>query len=113
MVNSKSAQNPSGLSGLLLEEDCERPSCDDIKNVLKTSLDQLETKTNKKADSKNVQCPPGKGEIGTSSWKLLHSMVSRRIIAGIWHEIDRTNERTNERQYLIYFTIIFYCRRLR
>ena len=76
MVTSKSTQNPSGLSGLL-EEDCERPSCDDIKNVLKTSLDQLDSKANKKAASKDVQCPPGKGEIGRSSWKLLHSMVRK------------------------------------
>ena len=84
ILNSKSKKQAPG-GGLLPgfdEEDCERPSCDDIKTALKTSLDRLDkmpkSKGGKAAASpseKDVQCPIGKSDLGTSSWKLLHTMV--------------------------------------
>ena len=69
----------SSKFGGLFGEDCERPACDDIKNSLPGSMEDLKEMAKNQAASKKVQCPPRKGELGRSSWKLLHSMVCRMI----------------------------------
>ena len=59
----------------ILEEDCDRPSCDDIKSTLPKSLEEYKAMAEKYSKSKKVQCPPFKSELGRSSWTLLHTMV--------------------------------------
>ena len=68
--------------------DCDRPACEDTVSALTSALNRLNEKKekNKKKEiagsdgtkPKNVTCPPNKDRIGSSSWTLLHSMVSRR-----------------------------------
>jgi hypothetical protein len=71
---TKTKQKTQGTS--LFEEDCDRPACDDIKNALPSSLQDLEAMSKKHAASRKVQCPPRSAEIGRSSWNLLHSMAA-------------------------------------
>ena len=53
-------------------EDCDRPQCDDTKSALSMALRRVQND-----DANTTMCPPSKDEIGASTWKLLHSMVSR------------------------------------
>ena len=59
----------------LLDEDCERPSCDDVKKALPASMEELQAMAKKQKEKQKVECPPNSAELGRSSWKLLHSMV--------------------------------------
>lgn len=65
------------------QDDCERPACEDTVNALSSALNRLnkknESPTKKSetnAQATTVSCPPSKDVIGSSSWTLLHSMVS-------------------------------------
>jgi FAD-linked sulfhydryl oxidase len=60
----------------ILDEDCERPACDDIKMNLPSSMEELHSMAKKQAAKKKVECPPRSAELGRSSWKLLHSMAA-------------------------------------
>ena len=69
--------------------DCDRPACEDTVSALTSAFNRL-NKKNKGSSSiasrsitnsnepkaKANGCPPSKDHIGTSSWTLLHSMVS-------------------------------------
>lgn len=57
------------------EEDCERPACDDIKQALPKSMEEVQALTQKHAAKQKVECPPRGAELGRSSWKLMHTMV--------------------------------------
>lgn len=69
------SSNPQKTKLGLMEEDCERPACDDIKKSLPTSMEELKAMAKKQAAKEKVHCPPRTAELGRSSWKLLHSMV--------------------------------------
>jgi hypothetical protein len=79
-----SANNPpkAKKKGLFLDEDCERPACDDIQKSLPKSMEELQAMTAKnkqQQQKKKVECPPRTAELGRSSWKLLHSMVRTSV----------------------------------
>jgi hypothetical protein len=60
-------------------EDCDRPACDDTKSALTAALGRVNAAKKKKGEKQPggyTACPPGKDEIGVSTWTLLHSMVS-------------------------------------
>lgn len=66
-----------------LDEDCDRPACDDITSMFKAASAE-ETKKQKKEKERKplpgdastaVECPPSSAELGTGTWQLLHSMV--------------------------------------
>lgn len=65
----------SKARGLFGDEDCERPACDDVKQALPKSMEELQAMAQKHAANKKVECPPRSAELGRSSWKLLHAMV--------------------------------------
>ena len=80
----------------IMGDDCDRPACDDVTNKLQQLLmtsSQGSTSpptSNKPANDEHQQsmpCPPRSGEIGHSSWNLLHSMVRRNIVRvhNYWH----------------------------
>lgn len=58
------------------DEDCERPACDDVKQALPKSMEELQAMAQKHAANKKVECPPRSAELGRSSWKLLHAMTA-------------------------------------
>eukprot|EP00339_Tiarina_fusa_P024419 CAMPEP_0117039298 /NCGR_PEP_ID=MMETSP0472-20121206/27597_1 /TAXON_ID=693140 ORGANISM="Tiarina fusus, Strain LIS" /NCGR_SAMPLE_ID=MMETSP0472 /ASSEMBLY_ACC=CAM_ASM_000603 /LENGTH=156 /DNA_ID=CAMNT_0004749765 /DNA_START=325 /DNA_END=795 /DNA_ORIENTATION=- len=60
----------------ILDEDCERPACDDIKKNLPSSMEELKAMAKKQKAKRKVECPPRSAELGRSSWKLLHSMAA-------------------------------------
>lgn len=64
------------MPGLFGDEDCDRPACDDVKKALPQSMEDIKVLTAKHAAKKKVECPPRSAELGRSSWKLLHGMVS-------------------------------------
>lgn len=80
-------------SGLFGEEDCERPSCDDIKQALPKSMEELQAMAQKHAAKKKVECPPRSAELGRSSWKLLHSMVRYSIVDVVRVDLNKCHFR--------------------
>lgn len=84
---SSNNDKPSPLEILLNKKngssnsDCDRPACEDTVSALTSALNRLNKKQKKVGTSSNnsnttVACPPSKDRIGSSSWTLLHSMVS-------------------------------------
>eukprot|EP00934_Nitzschia_sp_Nitz4_P003715 Nitzschia sp. Nitz4//scaffold29_size155292//67567//68205//NITZ4_002657-RA/size155292-processed-gene-0.46-mRNA-1//-1//CDS//3329546445//3705//frame0 len=67
------------------DQDCERPACDDIKQALPKSMEDLQAMAKKHQAKKKVECPPRSAEIGRSTWKLLHTMAA-------WYPDKPTNE---------------------
>lgn len=84
LLNRKSGANNS---------DCDRPACEDTVSALTSALNRINEKKKKQvggtshdddggrgSNSGNsatvTSCPPSKDRIGSSSWNLLHSMVS-------------------------------------
>jgi hypothetical protein len=65
----------SAKKGGLFDDDCDRPSCDDIKQALPKSMEEFQALTKKHAAKKKVECPLRSAELGRSSWNLLHTMV--------------------------------------
>ncbi len=84
-------------------DDCDRPACDDTKSALSAALkrvgksassdtggapsrntvkQQSSSSSEKKDHLPNTYsaCPPTKGAIGSSTWTLVHSMVSYPIV---------------------------------
>jgi len=73
-----------------LDQDCDRPACDDTMAALSAALKQAQlaknnTKNNPQSSSSSSSqavaasttvCPPTKSALGSSSWDLLHSMVA-------------------------------------
>ncbi|KAL7512726.1 hypothetical protein ACHAXN_011536 [Cyclotella atomus] len=60
-------------------EDCDRPACDDTKSALTAALGRVNAAKKKKGEKQPggyTACPPGKDEIGVSTWTLLHSMAA-------------------------------------
>jgi hypothetical protein len=83
------------------EEDCIRPACDDIKDMMQhakaasasattaSSKPSLTTTATATTATQQQECPPGSAELGRSSWTLLHSMVRTCCVSMlhrcIWH----------------------------
>ena len=82
MGSDKSESDPLAPFLKSMGEDCDRPACDDTKSALTAALGRVNAAKNKKSNDKQqyVGCPPSKDEIGVSTWNLLHSMVSFRMI---------------------------------
>ena len=82
MGSDKSESDPLAPFLKSMGEDCDRPACDDTKSALTAALGRVNATKNKKSNDKQqyVGCPPSKDEIGVSTWNLLHSMVSFRMI---------------------------------
>ena len=59
----------------ILDEDCDRPACEDIQKALPKTMEEMKAMSKKQAAKAKVQCPPQSPELGRSSWKLLHTMV--------------------------------------
>ena len=91
MPTSSSSSNndkiPSPFEVLLNKKngsnsDCDRPACEDTVSALTNALNRLNEKkknigsTTTTTTNTAVSCPPSKDRIGSSSWTLLHSMVS-------------------------------------
>lgn len=82
--HKKSSSSPFDIF-MKNKDDCDRPACEETVSALSQALNRLKEKENKK-DSVVIggnssigyekACPPSKDQIGTSSWTLLHSMVS-------------------------------------
>ena len=76
---SKYRKTPAAFDKFL--EDCERPACDDVKAMFikaKTRLTESQKKDEQEETSAPaVECPPSSGALGTATWTLLHSMVSK------------------------------------
>ena len=71
-----------------VEDDCDRPACEDTVTALSQALNRLRKVTDKNADAGSIRsCPPKKDAIGKSSWTLLHSMVRHEYIVSISHFI--------------------------
>mmetsp|Transcript_21626 Transcript_21626/g.32011 ORF Transcript_21626/g.32011 Transcript_21626/m.32011 type:complete len:184 (+) Transcript_21626:130-681(+) len=85
---------PSTLDMFMkIQEDCDRPACDDTVSALSSALNRLNKNNNKGKDKdKEVlptasaskqeaslsakACPPSKSVIGDSAWTLMHSMAA-------------------------------------
>ena len=77
---------PSPLDTFLKKhEDCDRPACDETVSALQSAMNRMKLKeasSNSTSSSvamsteTKLECPPNTRVLGTSSWNLLHSMVS-------------------------------------
>lgn len=69
-----------------IQEDCDRPACDDTVSALSSALNRLNknkgkdvlpaASASKQESISSKECPPSKSVIGDSAWTLMHSMVS-------------------------------------
>lgn len=81
-----SKDKPSPLDTFLKRhEDCDRPACDETVSALQSAMNRMKMKeasSNTSSSSSSassevkIECPPNTRVLGTSSWNLLHSMVS-------------------------------------
>ena len=87
---------PSTLDMFMkIQEDCDRPACDDTKSALSSALNRLNknkgkdvlptASASKQESISPKECPPSKSVIGDSTWTLMHSMVSNESF--IWHNM--------------------------
>jgi len=65
----------------LFDNDCERPACADTVSALNAAMSHAEKSNNVKKTSGEkghvkFECPPSSSELGTGTWKLLHSMAA-------------------------------------
>jgi hypothetical protein len=74
-----------------LDDDCDRPACDDTVSALKSAMDRFQSRRSsppvassptKSKQEDIVECPPTSPELGRASWALLHSMVRSRLKRG-------------------------------
>lgn len=56
-------------------DDCDRPACEDTVSALSAALGRVQKKGGEQKERKDA-CPLTSGELGTASWKLLHSMAA-------------------------------------
>lgn len=72
MVNKKD-------KSLINDDDCDRPACADTVSMLRSAMERSgnkvggKAKTTKLSPTLRMECPPGKDEIGTSTWALVRS----------------------------------------
>lgn len=69
-----------------IQEDCDRPACDDTKSALSSALNRLNknkgkdvlptASASKQESISPKECPPSKSVIGDSTWTLMHSMTA-------------------------------------
>ena len=86
-------------------DDCERPSCEDVKKALPSSMEELKamSERHKKAQAKNVKCPIRSSELGHSSWNLLHTMAA-------WYpDQPSSDEKHSMQQFMSAFARFYPC----
>uniref|UniRef100_A0A6T6F8I9 Sulfhydryl oxidase n=1 Tax=Craspedostauros australis TaxID=1486917 RepID=A0A6T6F8I9_9STRA len=78
--------------------DCERPACDDVKDLLSKAMPKM-----KPAAKAKAQCPVRSSELGHSSWNLLHTMTA-------WYpDAPSSTQQTKMKQFLVGLAEFYPC----
>jgi len=99
---SKKSNNPFDTFIKNVEDDCERPACEDTISALSEALNRIkETPSEVAGASDSLSCPPTKDAIGNSSWTLLHSMAA-------WYPQRPTSDEQSKMKNFIEALSMFY-----